>query len=222
MIKIDSFTNPSSFKEMSFKAIKAAILSGELKAETIYNIDEFAKSFGISKTPVREALIDLADRGFVTFIPHRGIKLNTFDAKGIRNLYEIRGAIEITAIQYIHRKISDGSIEELENLNKSAKEFIDKKDPAEFVACDRDFHFYLAELTDNAYFVSFLERVRDLIDWMGTKALLHDMTRMTAVYQEHQKVIDGLKAKNIEGAKQAMAEHIHNTMNNVLEQWNNK
>ena len=73
----------------------------------------------------------------------------------------------------------------------------------------------MASLSENQYMISALENVRDLIDWMGWKALLRK-ERMLEVYEEHGRIIQRLKERDTEGAVKMMEEHIRITKENVL------
>jgi DNA-binding GntR family transcriptional regulator len=217
MLNLDSVEAPPSLKDMALHALNNAILTAQLHPERIYKIDELAKSLGISKTPVREALLDLAARGFVTFLPRRGIQINTLDERDIRNLYAFRAAMETAVIRHVAPVMTDASIAQVEAINIAAKEYIKDNEKMKYLKKDREFHLFLAELTENEYLISALERVRDLVDWMGTKALLRE-ERMMEVFVEHEKVIQALKQRDVKKAIELMEKHIIITMENVLNQ----
>lgn len=202
-----------SLKEMVSKALQDALLTNTLEPKKIYRIDELARSLGVSKTPVREALLDLATRGFLTFLPHRGIQINSLGENDIRNLYGFRVVIEAAVIHLVSPTISDVSIAQAEAINNAAKECINNYDKIEYLKKDREFHLFFARLTENKYLVSALESICDLIDWMGAKVLVRD-ERMMEVFVEHNKIIQMLK-KRVD-AKEAMRKHIIITMENVL------
>lgn len=217
MVELDKFTAPPSLKDMALLVLKNAILADQLQTQKIYKIEDLAKSLNISKTPVREALLDLAARGFVTILPRRGIEINSLEAKDIRDLYEFRAAMEIAVIRHISSSIAEQSIGQVEAINITAKACMEKDDRIGYLKKDREFHLFLAEMTENDYLISALERVRDLVDWMGSKALVREQ-RMMEVFLEHAKIIQMLKKRDPEGAARMMEEHITITMENVLSQ----
>jgi len=217
MLDIGKFEMPPSLKHMALQALKNAILISQLQQEQIYKIDDLAKSLGISKTPVREALLDLAAKGFVTFLPRKGIQINSLDENDIRDLYEFRAAMETSVIRHITPTITEESIAHVEAINNDAKKCVKNNDRIEYLKKDREFHLFLAELTENEYMISALENVRDLVDWMGIKALLRK-ERMMEVFVEHDKVIQMLKKQDVKRATQMMEEHIAITLEKVLNQ----
>ena len=217
MINIDKLKSPPSLRYMALQTLKNAILTNVLKPKKIYKIDELAKSLGISKTPVREALLDLSTMGFLTFLPRKGIQINSLGEKDIRDIYEFRAAMETSVIQHITPTITEESIAHVEIINNDAKKCVKNNDRIEYLKKDREFHLFLAELTENEYMISALENVRDLVDWMGIKALLRK-ERMIEVFVEHDKVIQELKNRDVKRATQMMEEHIAITLENVLKQ----
>lgn len=219
MLSLSEFEVPSSLKGEALRVLKNAILENQFQSEKIYKIDEIAKDLGISKTPVREALMDLANKGFLILLPRKGLKLITFDKKKVRDFYEFRIALEVSVIRTIATIITEDSIVQLETINSEAINYQDCI--AKFLEKDREFHLTLANLTRNEYLMSALENVRDLIDWTGSKALIRQK-RVLEVYSEHDKVIQFLKKGSCKNeAIRAMEEHILLTMKNVLKQMEN-
>jgi len=206
---------PPSLREMAFQAIKEAILSNRLEPGRVYNEQVLARELGISKTPVREALLDLAAKGFVTFLPRRGVQVNVLTEKDIENLYEFRMALETAIVRAIIPRLTEEDMERIEGIYAKELGAIEGDDRRGYLKIDREFHFSLASFSDNHYMISALENVRDLIDWMGWKALLRK-ERMLEVYEEHGRIIQKLKERDTEGAVRMMQEHIWITKENVL------
>jgi DNA-binding GntR family transcriptional regulator len=214
---VDHLESPPSLKDMALRVLKNAIMSDKLKPDKIYKIEELAKSLGISKTPVREALLDLASWGFVTFLPRRGVQVNALEEKDIRDLYEFRLAMERAVMRHITPVITVGAIDRLQAINDALKSLIGSDARVEYLKKDREWHLVLAELTENDYLISALERVRDLVDWMGIKALVQ-RERMMEVFNEHNRVLDMLRRGDPAGAVRAMEDHILITRDRVLSQ----
>lgn len=207
---------PPSLKEMAFQAIKNAILTNRLEPGKIYSEFGLATELGISKTPVREALADLAVQGFVTVLARKGIRINSLTAKDIRDLYEFRAALETAIIRHITPELTEQSIRRLETIQKKQEAAIKEDNRMKYLRIDREFHLFLASLTQNQYMISALEGVRDLIDWTGSKALLRN-GRIVEVKEEHNRILHTLKKRNVKSAAKMMEEHIQITLERVLE-----
>lgn len=213
--ELGNLSIPPSLRELAFQSIKNAILTNQLKSENIYKIEDLAKSLGISKTPVREALLDLSIKGFVTFLPRKGIQINLLDKNDIESLYEFRTAMEIAVIKRIAKSISEESISTLKSINAECEKSMEHDNKIEYLKNDRKFHLFLAELSENDYIISSLENVRDLVDWMGIRALILK-NRMKEVLLEHKNIIDMLERHDTINAQKMMEKHIKITMEKVL------
>ena len=214
MAILNNIETPPSLKEIAFREIKRAILSNRLETGKIYNERTLANELGISKTPVREALLDLVARGFITFLPRRGFQINTLTEKNICDLFTFRIALEKAVIIHITPGISDKSISEIEGLIEKSSKVLDQTD---FLKIDREFHLYLAFLSENQYIISALVNIRDLIEWVAAKALVVK-GRSEEALQEHIAIIGMLKKRDLAGAAEKMEEHLQITEKRVLSQ----
>jgi len=213
---LDTLHRPPSLKDMAFQALKSAILEDKLLPEKIYKIEELAKDLGISKTPVREALQDLSSLKFVNILPRRGIMVNVLYEKDIQDLYEFRAAIEAAIIRHIGPTITSENIEHAQRINDEAMDCGNEERIA-YLKKDREFHRFLSELSQNDYLTDALEHVRDLVDWMGIKALTKE-DRMLEVCEEHNRVLEMLRRSDTGGAARMMVEHVVITREVVLRQ----
>ncbi len=215
MTSLKNLTVPPSLKELAFQAIKSAILTQKLLPGQIYNEQKLAKELGISKTPVREALLDLSHKGFVTFIQRRGIQVNILTKKETQDLYEARRALETAIIRTVIQKLTDEDLKQLEAIYEKGKEALETDDRLGYMRSDREFHLFLANLTENHYMIASIEEIRDLLDWMAFNALARP-ERMSEAQDEHGRIVMKLKERDIDGAESCVEEHIQLTMQKVL------
>lgn len=215
MPSLKNLKAPPSLKEMAFQSIKSAILSQKLLPGDTYNEQVLAKELGISKTPVREALLDLSHKGFVTFIQRKGVQINVLARKDIKDLYEVRRALETAAIGIVMQRLTDEDLQRIEVIYEKGNEAIKANDLSGYMRSDREFHISLVNLTENRYMIAAIENIRDLLDWMGLKAL--SRADLLKIQQEHNRIIVGLRERNIDGAEQSVEDHIQLTMQKVLE-----
>lgn len=221
MFVLKNISIPSSLKNMAFEVIKEAILSQKLKSGEIYNEKGLAQELGISKTPVREALLELSTKGFIHFLPRRGIKVSVITEKDIRDLYEVRRALESAIVRCIIPKINKETLSKIVAIHKKGVNAIKDRDSFAYLPIDREFHFALSSITENQFMIKSLESIRDLVDWMGSRALLKQ-SRMNEVQIEHEAFLKKIRDKDSEGAVHMMEQHIKITEENVLAQFENK
>jgi len=216
MKTLGDLKHPPSVNELAFDRIKKAIMNRELRQGTIYSENQLASQLGISKTPIHNALVILANKGFVSFLPRRrGFEINELTPKGIEDLYVFRCAVEKCVIEHIPLPLSDESLKRIGVVQKQTERAAEEDDRMSFMKADRDLHLCLATLTGNRHMLFALKDIRDLCDWVGATALMKrgDLGRFL---EQHKKIILWLKRGDSQGAKKAIEKHIQYTKDNAL------
>ena len=204
---------PPSMQEIAFNAIKQAIMRNELSPGEIYSEQAVAKEMGMSKTPVHQALLELENKGFVKILPRKGFKVNALSAKNIRDMFELRRALERMVILKITPKLTADDIQELDGIIQQIER---NRDPIDFQKYDRAFHRHLASLSNNTYIINALNTVWDLSDWVGA-TILYDWDGFSQAAGEHLAVYEYLTAGEAEKAAAAMERHLNGTEARFLE-----
>ena len=215
MPQLLKFDVPPSLRELAYNSLKEAIISDKLKSGEIYNEKGLAHELGISKTPVREALLDLAGKGFLTIIPRKGIIVNTLSDKDICALFEFRTYIEAGAVRKIALTLTEKELMKLEAILKKGEKAAKKLDLMAFMKSDREFHVSIIAFTENKYTISATENIRDLCDWLTLK-LLSKKGNANFCVDEHNEIFQMLKRRDPDGAATKVTEHIHYTQKMLL------
>jgi len=214
---ISAIVQPLPLAKLAYERLREAILSGHMKPGEVYNEMALASEMGVSRTPVREALLELASQGFVTFLPRKGVMVNYFTYQDAEDFFELRAAIELAVIEKVALNAPTLDFRraeaELQRINRLAA----KKDRASFLKADRSFHLELAHLAGNRRMAAVLNNLRDLISLLGSEALTKP-ERMGEVMEEHDRIFSSAKAGDPEAAKAAMKAHLHATKAAVLQQ----
>jgi DNA-binding GntR family transcriptional regulator len=210
-----AITKPVSLTKLSFEKLRNSIMNGDLKAGQIYNEMKLAKELGISRTPVREALLELSSQGLVTFFPRRGIMINHFTKQDFEEAFEFRKAIELAVMDKLIKHFDELDLNKIDNVLNSQQKAAEKGDKIAFLEADRSFHTTFAKIAGNRRMVIALENLRDIIHLMGFEAL-GKSGRNYEVLDEHRKVLELLRKGQGEEAKNAMADHLANSMRAVL------
>ena len=216
MPRFSAIEQPESLAKMAYEIIRTSILSGQWKIGELYNEKAIATDLGISRTPVREALLELASQDLIIFLPRRGLMVNRFNRRDVDEIFELRKAIELAAVEKITNASPPLDLFEIEesmfNQRKAAKE----KDYLAFMEADRQFHTCFSMLTKNRRLIAIVENLRDMIHLMGYKALSLE-GRALKVIEEHQKIFEAVKNGKAEEARQAMAFHLDQSKGAVEE-----
>lgn len=204
-----------SLKEMALATIKEAILSKKLVPEKMYTEAVLTQELGISRTPVREALIHLASRGMIVYFPRKGFQITPLTEKDVENLFELRLALEMTVIGHITPRLTDKGLAEIEKVLQRYQKVVQKGAPAQSLRANRDFHTCLAGLTENSYLIKALDEIRDLTDLASVRSLEFDSRALEAA-DEHERIAAELRKRSVKGALREMENHLKITKERVL------
>jgi DNA-binding GntR family transcriptional regulator len=216
MPKFSTIEQPESLAKKAHDAIRNSILSGDWEIGEIYNEKAIAADLGISRTPVREALLELSSQGLIVFLPRKGLMVNRFTRRDVDEIFELRKAIELAAVEKITRTSPLFDLFEIEDSLLKQRKAVNEKDYPAFMEADRLFHTRFSELTNNGRLIAILENLRDMIHMMGYKALSLE-GRALEVIEEHQAIFDAVKKGNVEEARSAMEKHLEKSKEAVQE-----
>jgi DNA-binding GntR family transcriptional regulator len=216
MPKLDAIKPPESLSKIAYDAIRNSILSGQWKIGEIYNEKSIAADLGVSRTPAREALLELASQGFVVFLPRRGLMVNRFSRRDVDEIFELRKAIELAAVERAAKASPPFDLLEIEESILQQRKAAKQKEYDAFLEADRLFHTRFSELTNNRRLIAILENLRDMIHLMGSKALSLE-GRALEVIEEHQAIFEAVKRGDHQEACRAMAHHLDQSKEAVEE-----
>ena len=216
MENIDKIERPGTLQALAYDKIKGLMIAGELDFDSIYSANQFAEILGVSRTPVREALLQLNAEGLLTSMQGRGFKIKKFSENRIKEFFETRQMIESYIIERLVNSTADQDLEELDDSMKQMRKYADKKDTYGFLEADKAFHMNLVRRYGNRFLVSIMENIRDLIAIFGRKALASP-GRIHQVIEEHQEIIQALEQKNKQKAAESIKYHLEATEKSLVE-----
>ncbi len=216
MPKFAAIKQPESLAKMAYETIRKSILSGQWKIGELYNEKAIAADLGISRTPAREALLELAAQGLIIFLPRRGLMVNRFTRRDVDEIFELRKAIELAAVEKITLTCPPFDLFEIEESLLKQRKAAKEKDYLAFMEADRKFHTSFSELTNNRRLIAILENLRDMIHVMGAKALALE-GRALIVIEEHLAIFEAVSRGNSEEARRTMAYHLDQSKEAVEE-----
>jgi DNA-binding GntR family transcriptional regulator len=192
------------------EAIRTGILSGQLGPGTLHSVKSLADRFGVSRTPVREALIDLSKQGMVRFERNRGVRILEPSVHDLEEIVEIRLLLEPPATYRAVPKISAGTLRELEQEIAEMASANERHDDIGFMRHDRRFHSLILGESENDRLREFIDQLRDLVVARGNSTL--GTTRSAQeILAEHRAILERIAAGDPRGAADAMHDHIDRT-----------
>lgn len=195
---------PDFLRDLALRAIQQGIFTNELKPGMVYSEPALAKRLSISRAPVREALRDLAGRGYFDVVRNKGYRLKGVGTKEIRHIYQFRRIVERAALEDGGGKLTEAA---LQRMNALIQEAAATRDNLRYLELDRKFHSFIVSLTDNAFVISAFENLMDMRDWVSAQTLL-EKEHMEASRSEHAEILRMLKRKDVRGATRVMESHL--------------
>lgn len=150
-------------REVVFNSLRTAIIHGEFKPGERLMEMHLAKSLGVSRTPVREAMRMLELEGLVVMIPKKGAEVARITEKNLKDALEIRMALEELAAELACRRIDDAGREQLKTACEAFRKAVETRDLSAIVDADVAFHNVVYEATDNDRLVSISQTLREQV-----------------------------------------------------------
>ncbi len=208
-------TDDRSLRIRVFNAIENAILNGEYKDGDSLNELKISKELGVSRTPVREALMQLELEGLVNNIPNKGAVVVGVSEQDTRDIYEIRIRIEGLAAKLCTEKITDEELHALEKIVDLQEFFLLKNDTEQIWKLDSDFHKIIYDASRSrplrfmlSNFHNYIKKARD--------NSLHTEGRAEKTVAEHRAILSAIKNNDGDLAEKLTAEHITNAEVNLF------
>ena len=189
--------------------MRRAILDGTLPGGTRLIQAELATQLGVSITPVREALRDLAGEGLLVFDPHRGAYVRSLDLAEVRELYELRITLEPLMVR---RVIADITTEQLNRAESTRKKMEHTKDIAAWSELNRQFHATFAEGDKGSRLHVILAGLRDAASSYVSLSLRASAERTAESNAEHARFVQLYRNHDVEGAVTLAVQHLHTTL----------
>ena len=216
MDNLTKLEQPGTLQNLAYERIKTLLVNGQLEFDEVYSANHFAEILGVSRTPIREALLQLTSEGFFVSLRGRGFKIKEFSEKEIQDFFEARKMIEAYVIEQL---VDEVSAEDLKPLDDSLAQMINghkKTETYGFLEADKSFHMNLIRRYENSLLESIMGNIRDFISILGPKALASP-GRVQEVIREHQHILEALHQNDRVKAIQAIQYHLDATEKSLLE-----
>ncbi|MFD5226754.1 GntR family transcriptional regulator [Microbacterium sp. NPDC058342] len=207
---------PSRTQEV-FEALQLAIARRDLAPGSLHSAAELAETFGVSRTPVREALIDLASRGIIRFERNRGVRILRSTADDLREIFELRSLLEVHATRIAATRMNDAARARLQTEFDKLEKAGAAQDDRSYWAADRAFHQMILQAAGNERLTNIIGMLRESILVPGATSAGRTRS-LTQITDEHRVILDGIGSRDPERAAEAMRAHLQNTAENLISQ----
>jgi len=193
--------------EQVAEALRARILAHTLHPGSWIDEQALAAEYGISRTPLREALKVLAAEGLVTMKLRRGAYVTEVSERDLAEVYHLLALLESDAAMVVAQSASAAQIAELLTLHQHLESQIADRDA--FFAANERFHMKLLEIADNRWRNQLVADLRKVMK-LNRHHSLFKQGRLEASLKEHRQIMAALKARNAERARLLMQQHFAN------------
>ena len=195
------------YRDQVSDALRAALIAGELEPGEVYSAPGLAARFGVSATPVREAMLDLVREGLVDIVPNKGFRVTEVSERQLDEYTQIRELIEIPVIVGL---VHTADREQLEALRPQAELIVEAAvggDLIGYLEADRRLHLGLLALAGNEHLVAVVEDLRKRSRLFGLQELA-DAGKLESSAREHLELLDALIAGDEEAVRACMTHHL--------------
>ncbi|WP_237293377.1 MULTISPECIES: GntR family transcriptional regulator [Streptomyces] len=188
-------------------ALRAALVDGELVPGEIYSGPALGDRFGVSATPVREAMQQLALEGAVECLPNRGFRVLTRTARSLAELAEVRALLEVPVMLRLARSVPAATWEALRPAAHATAEAAAAGDLPAYGEADRAFHRAVLSLADNGQLVQVAEELHRRAQWPLPGAPRVRQADLVADAAEHAALLEALIARDLPVVESLVREH---------------
>ncbi|MEN6561442.1 MAG: GntR family transcriptional regulator [Acidobacteriota bacterium] len=195
--------NIKSLKEQVYGYFREQMRHGMILPGSAIDMGETSKKLGVSKTPLRDALLQLEMEDFVTILPRRMIVVNTLTEQDIRNYYEIIGPLESMALLKASERMKPSDIDRMDALNRDMAEALTRDDFDGYYDKNLAFHDIFLDLSGNACLIKIVNNLKKrLYDFPRVSGFVKEWEE--ASIGEHQTLVDLLR----QGRSREAANHV--------------
>ncbi|MBR2518471.1 MAG: GntR family transcriptional regulator [Selenomonadaceae bacterium] len=211
-IKIDNY---QPLRETVCEALRAAIRNGILEpGERLMEV-QLAEELGISRTPVREAIRKLEQEGYVIMMPRRGTYVSSVSVNDIKEIFEIRSALESLSTGLAAMRIEPDELEKLRALLTEIEGHIKRRDIDKIVETDIEFHGLLYQVSRNERLVTIISNLKEQLARFRTLSMSYP-GRLQETLEEHRAMVEAIAAGNVDAARDAAERHMEQAEETLL------
>jgi len=207
MLELTPLAGRQSLREQVANVLRAAIVAGQMRPGVLYSVPTLAERFGISATPVREAMLDLAKEGLVDSVRNKGFRVTELSDEDLDDITELRALVEVPTVTQLAPTITDADVAALRPLAQAIVDSAADGDVIRYLDADRSFHLELLALAGNPRLVEVVRVLRAQTRLYGLD-LLVEQDGLVSSAAEHHELLDGLQAHDEALVEDVMRRHI--------------
>jgi DNA-binding GntR family transcriptional regulator len=197
--------------DMVYEVLRESILTGVFQPGERLRQDQLAEAIGVSRIPVRSALMQLDSEGLITFNAYRGAVVNKLTVEEMREIYSIRSVLEAHALR---NAMGDMTPDRLEHLEQLARELNEIKDGEEFLIRRNEFYSELYDVEKQPKLVELIERLRAEAGRYWLQRHIDYVSQPG--HRDHVHLMELIRAGEIEAAEEALRVHLQRVCDELV------
>lgn len=199
------------------ESIRSAIIDGELAPGSLHSVQALADVLGVSRTPVREALIDLGRHGMVRFERNRGVRILQTSIHELEEILTLRLLLEVPSAHRAAGQASKTAVSAMRNALAAMEKAAARDDEPALMEHDRRFHQAIHAMSGNRRLAEYVDSLRDLVLMRGISTGGRSRS-LDQIVDEHREILAAIESGDAERARSAMKRHLVSTALLLLEQ----
>lgn len=196
-----------SLRQQAREALRTRIVLGQIEPGRVESVINVASELGVSVTPVREAVMDLANLGMVEIIRNRGFRVPVLTDHDLEEIFRLRTMLEVPAMVELAQLTDRAPLTRFRQLAEQLTDAARQGDLVSFLDLDRQFHLGLLELLGNRRLVEMVGQLRDQARMQGLQKLA-DHGELTQSGEEHIAIVDAVEADDGELTAELVRKHL--------------
>ena len=208
-MKEDTISYPRTLRDRVYIYLKNAILKGGLKANQRIQEKEIALMFGVSTTPVREAILKLAGEGFIRIDSHKEAFVREISYKELEDIYKVIRYLDSLCMRMVVETISDDRIKEIEKMTEKMEKFCKMRTIDEYCELNSKIHIKIWEAVENKFLYRIILQVHDQFLRYNTQrvSVFKEPGALEESLKDHKLLVEILKEKNKAKAEKFALRH---------------
>lgn len=203
-----TITRGTSLREQVTRSLRIQLFTGRLRPGDTFSVPALAEEFGVSATPVREAVLELVQRRLVEVIPAKGYRVVKLSQAEIRETVEVRSLLELPGTKLAADVATSEEIERLREMAVRTVRYAEQRRMEDFVLLDHDFHVAVLQAARNATLVTIIEELRNRAR-VHIAGFLNELGGAGVdVAREHVQLIDAMEARDHDLIDQIVTKHM--------------
>ena len=213
--RLEPLTETLQLGTRAYRALASGIVGGQIEPGTQLRPDTIAEQLEISATPVREALHRLEADGLLVKLPYQGWFVREFTEQEVRQLYEMRAAMECFGVRLACQRMTSGELDWLREHQSVGQEALTQDDMEAYRVYNRDLHAAIIKAARNSYLSSMMSQL-SLQTQMLMAQTIRLVGRPSRAIEEHHELIDLIANRQESSAERLMERHILSALEDII------